>query len=67
MGKTESYSGGLAMLSKYLIKFSAHGWGCAPFLLVVWPEHPVLESAGSMVGLVAQMVKNLPAVPETQV
>ena len=38
VGKTESCSGGLAMLSKYLIQFSAHGWGCAPSLFVVWPE-----------------------------
>ena len=27
-----------AMLSKSLIQFSADGWGCAPSLLVVWPE-----------------------------
>ena len=29
---------GKAMLSKSLIQFSADGWGCAPSLLVVWPE-----------------------------
>jgi len=29
---------GRTMLSKSLIKFSADGWGCAPFLFVVWPE-----------------------------
>ena len=27
-----------ALLSKSLIQLSADGWGCAPFLLVVWPE-----------------------------
>ena len=27
-----------AMLSKSLIQLSADGWGCAPSLLVVWPE-----------------------------
>ena len=29
---------GRTMLSKSLIKFSADGWGCTPFLFVVWPE-----------------------------
>ena len=29
---------GRAMLSKSLIQFSTDGWGCAPFLFVVWPE-----------------------------
>ena len=26
------------MLHKTFISFSADGWGCVPFLLVVWPE-----------------------------
>ena len=29
---------GRALLSKARIQLSADGWGCAPSLLVVWPE-----------------------------
>jgi len=29
---------GRALLSKALNQLSAHGWGCAPFLLVLLPE-----------------------------
>jgi len=29
---------GRAVLSKTLIQLSVDGWGCAPSLLVVWPE-----------------------------
>ena len=41
-------------LSKTLISLSAHGLGCVPFLVVVWPEatqHWILPS--SLVGLLA--------------
>ena len=29
---------GRAMLSEFLIQLSADGWGCAPSLLVFWPQ-----------------------------
>ena len=29
---------GRALLSKALIQLSSDGWGCAPYLVVVWPE-----------------------------
>ena len=31
---------GRALLSKALIQLSADGWGCAPSLVIVWPERP---------------------------
>ena len=48
------------MLSKSLIQLSADGWGYAPSLLVVWPVSClVLESAGSIIGLLATSKKDL--------
>ena len=51
MGKTGSCSGGQD--SKTLILLSAGGWGCAPSLVVVWPQVTQLESTGSKAGLMA--------------
>ena len=50
---------GGAMLSKSLIQFSVDGRGCVPSLLFTWSQ--------TMASLVAQMVKRLPAMPETWV
>ena len=59
-GKLGLALGDRAMLSKSLIQLSAGGWGCAPSLLVVWPVSClVLESAGSVIGLLATSKNNL--------
>ena len=72
---------GRAMLRKSLIQRSADGWGYAPSLLVVWPEVnqswrlQVPWSIGNLQkglmptcpSLVAQLVKNPPAMQETPV
>ena len=52
---------GRAMLSKSLIQFSVGGWGCVPSLLLTWGL-TMVETY-----LVAQMVKHLPTMWETQV
>ena len=64
MGRTDWGKLGLvlmggAMLSKSLIQFSVDGQGCVPSLLFTWDQT-------MMAYLVAQWVKNLPAVQETR-
>ena len=51
---------GRAMLSKSLIQFSVDGWSCVLSLLFTWGQTMVAS-------LVAQMVKCLPTMWETQV
>ena len=48
---------GRAILSKSLIQFSVDGWNYVPSLLFTWGE----------ASLVAQRIKRLPAMQETQV
>ena len=44
---------GRTLLSKALVQLSADEWGCAPSLVVVWPEATqALGSVASMAGLV---------------
>ena len=57
MGKLGLVLMGRAMLSKSLVQFSVDGWGCVPSLLFTWGQ----------TSLVAQMVKHLPIMWETQV
>ena len=60
-GKLGLFLMGEAMLIKSLIQFSVDGWSCVPSLLFTW-GHTIMGSS-----LVAQSVKNLPAVQETWV
>ena len=51
MGKTGSCSGGQGLARKALIQLSADRKGCAPSLLVLWPEATHPWGLGSMVAL----------------
>ena len=51
MDKTGSCSGGQGLASKALIQLSADRKGCAPSLLVLWPEATHPWGLGSMVAL----------------
>ena len=56
------------MLSKSLIQFSVDGWSCVPSLIFTWGSAIILPLwALPGASLVAQMVKHLPTMQETQV
>ena len=53
---------GRARFSISLIQFSVDGWSCVPSLLFPW-----VQTMGKTSTMVALMVKNVPAIWETQV